>query len=208
MGRLIVFEGVDRVGKTTQYNMLAEQLRACGYSASQLHFPSYSEVGELLRRYLRGQVYMRPEAAALVFEADRWNMLDVLLRELDRHDFVILDRFWRSGLAYDAARRDGEIDPWMEAVARPFIEEVAWREELIYLNRPSTQPIGRVEEVNDEDAELALLAAKAFDVLNSRYPPGRLLDLVVTWPSDGTPVPANIVSGSIFRFVMRNEDDQ
>lgn len=207
-GRLIVFEGVDRVGKTTQYNMLAQRLRDEGHSVHTLSFPSGgTPLGKLLRQYLRGEIYLSTAAAALTFEADRWNEWSNIVEWLGMVDYVLVDRFWRSGLAYDAGRRGRDINPWLEEVSSVLANMIASREELIYLCRPSKHPIGETQEANDRDEDLAYFAAKAFDVLNSRYPPRRILDIGVTLTETEKPVPAEVIHGSIYRFVTEVDDD-
>ena len=61
MGKLIVLEGVDCSGKSTQFRMLCEKLTADGLSFRKLTFPRYSEPSsELIKMYLGGSFGSNP----------------------------------------------------------------------------------------------------------------------------------------------------
>ena len=74
MGRLIVLEGVDGTGKTTQFERLAARLRDAGTPVRALTYPDYAdESSTLVRMYLSGAFGTDPDAvnpyAAGVFYA-------------------------------------------------------------------------------------------------------------------------------------------
>ena len=54
-GRLFVIEGVDGSGKSTQFPLLTQALRACGEECREISFPDYNdESSALVRMYLKG----------------------------------------------------------------------------------------------------------------------------------------------------------
>ena len=56
-GTFVVFEGVDRAGKSTQCKLLAEGLRKRGREATLINFPDRTTgVGQLIDKYLRKEV--------------------------------------------------------------------------------------------------------------------------------------------------------
>ena len=56
MGKLIVIEGTDGSGKSTQFRMLTEHLNADGTVFKHIVFPRYDqESSALIRMYLAGQ---------------------------------------------------------------------------------------------------------------------------------------------------------
>ena len=62
MGRMIVIEGLDGSGKTTQGNLLAQYLRGRGIPMRPLSFPDYGSRGcTLVDMYLRGDLGKDPD---------------------------------------------------------------------------------------------------------------------------------------------------
>jgi dTMP kinase len=112
-GRLIVLEGIDGSGTTTQTRRLGDALRARGHDVHLTREPSDGPVGRLLRAILAGR---EPAAdattMALLFAADR---ADHQAREVDpaiaRGTLVISDRWYHSSLAYQG---DGEERAWIK----------------------------------------------------------------------------------------------
>ncbi|MBQ3792137.1 MAG: thymidylate kinase [Clostridia bacterium] len=78
MGKLIVLEGLDGSGKTTQAARLLTELRSRGLSVRPLSFPAYEdESSVLVRMYLSGKLCEDPDeingyAASMFFAADRY----------------------------------------------------------------------------------------------------------------------------------------
>lgn len=78
MGRLIVLEGVDGTGKTTQFERLAARLRDAGTPVRALTYPDYAdESSTLVRMYLSGAFgtdpdAVNPYAAGIFYACDRY----------------------------------------------------------------------------------------------------------------------------------------
>ena len=78
MGKLIVIEGTDGSGKSTQFRMLWEHLQADGVSFEHIVFPRYQEESSaLIRMYLGGQFGDKPSdvnayTASAFFAVDRF----------------------------------------------------------------------------------------------------------------------------------------
>ncbi len=80
-GRLIVFEGTDGSGKSTQFRALCGRAAQSGRSFQKLVFPQYSEPSSaLIRMYLGGEFGSHPEdvnpyAASAFYAVDRYASL-------------------------------------------------------------------------------------------------------------------------------------
>ena len=78
MGKLIVLEGTDGSGKSTQFGRLTQRLALDGHPFRQLVFPQYSEPSSaLIRMYLGGEFGARPTevnayAASAFYSVDRY----------------------------------------------------------------------------------------------------------------------------------------
>jgi dTMP kinase len=111
-GRLITVEGLDGAGKTTLVGRLAAALDARGRPVFVLREPGGIEVSERIRALLLDpDLPICPRAEALLFAAARAQLVDEQLRPLlERGDWVLLDRFVDSSLAYQGAGRELGID--------------------------------------------------------------------------------------------------
>ena len=107
---LIVIEGLDGAGKSTQINLLNEYLVAQGYCCRQLHFPRTDSpvYGELIARFLRGELgdiqQVNPYLVALMYAGDRFEFRSTLEKWLDDGDMILLDRYVYSNVAYQCAK--------------------------------------------------------------------------------------------------------
>ena len=94
---LIVFEGLDRSGKTTQSTRLANRL-----NCTRIAFPIRStEVGQLIDKHLKSP-FLSKQAAHLLFSANRWDAMNSIEAQLQSSP-VVLDRYAYSGLVYSIA---------------------------------------------------------------------------------------------------------
>ena len=78
MGKLIIIEGTDGSGKSTQFRLLAQKLTDTGVGFKHIVFPRYQEESSaLIRMYLGGQFGSKPDdvnayAATTFFAVDRF----------------------------------------------------------------------------------------------------------------------------------------
>lgn len=78
MGKLIVVEGLDGCGKTTQVNLLPQKLKEMGIDSKLISFPDYDDPSStLVRMYLSGEFGDKPDsvnayAASLFYAVDRY----------------------------------------------------------------------------------------------------------------------------------------
>lgn len=72
-GSLIVLEGLDRSGKTSQSNSLVSHLKDKGVSVELWRFPDRTTViGQMISAYLANESELDDRAIHLLFSANRW----------------------------------------------------------------------------------------------------------------------------------------
>ncbi|CAN0421144.1 unnamed protein product, partial [Ectocarpus sp. 12 AP-2014] len=72
-GAFILFEGVDRCGKTTQANLLVESLKQAGHDACFMRFPDRTTpIGHMINGFLQNTTDIEDRCVHLLFSANRW----------------------------------------------------------------------------------------------------------------------------------------
>jgi dTMP kinase len=104
-GRLIVFEGIDGSGKSTQLARLAEVLEAGGHSVVRTREPHDCPSGRRIRAMARSGERVAPEQElAWFWEQRREHVRDVIAPALAAGRLVLSDRYFLSSVAYQGAR--------------------------------------------------------------------------------------------------------
>ena len=106
-GRLITIEGLDGAGKTTLVTGLSDALAERGQPVHVLREPGGVELSERIRDLVKDPALtMGPRAEALLFAAARAELVaERVLPLLAAGEWVLLDRFVDSSLAYQGAGR-------------------------------------------------------------------------------------------------------
>lgn len=113
-GKLIVFEGTDGSGKSTQFKLLCDRLNGLGRPFERLVFPQYQEPSSaLLRMYLAGEFGqdpsdVNPYAASTFYAVDRYAAWKKVWGDGYRAGSLILsDRYTTS----NAIHQGGKLPP-------------------------------------------------------------------------------------------------
>lgn len=118
-GILVVFEGPDRSGKSTQIKLCTDALERTGRVVSRMAFPERSSAtGILIDKILKDKNGPRLPARALhlLFSANRWEKEEEIKRRLSAGEIVLVDRYCHSGLVYSCA---SGLDPeWCKSADR------------------------------------------------------------------------------------------
>ena len=107
---LVVLEGLDGAGKSTQVKKLRSYLESLFGSLEYIHFPRYDApvYGDLISRFLRGDFgdneTVHPQLVALLFAEDRHGAAPQMKRTLEAGGTVLLDRYVYSNIAYQCAK--------------------------------------------------------------------------------------------------------
>ncbi len=111
-GKLIVFEGIDGAGKTTQIRLLEQYLNARGRKVYCTAEPTESVSGGLLRDALSGVAKRSACEMAALFTLDRIfhnvNPVNGIEKMLDDGFDVISDRYYYSSMAYQGSETDAD----------------------------------------------------------------------------------------------------
>ncbi|KAK4542249.1 hypothetical protein LTR36_006902 [Oleoguttula mirabilis] len=104
-GKLIVFEGLDRSGKSTQCERLVTHLRHQGQKVEHLRFPDRTTpIGKMISSYLSGQTQQEDHVIHLLFTANRWEVAKSIEKFVEEGTTVVVDRYYYSGCVYTAAK--------------------------------------------------------------------------------------------------------
>ena len=113
---LVVLEGLDGAGKSTQVRKLRDYLESVFGSLEYIHFPRYDApvYGELISRFLRGNFgsneTVHPQLVALLFAEDRHGAAPEMKKVLANGGTVLLDRYVYSNIAYQCAKLKNSED--------------------------------------------------------------------------------------------------
>lgn len=170
--KLIVFEGIDGCGKSTQIRLLAEQLVARGRRVRLTAEPTTTDTGKMLREALAGKVSRTSYEMAALFTLDRIvhnTAPDGIEAMLGGGEDVLSDRYYYSSLAYQGSLCDYD---WVKdmnvncpAIRRPDL--------CIFLDIPPKEALERIgkrgeaKEIYEKEETLTLFRSTFLRVFES-----------------------------------------
>ena len=111
MGKLIVIEGTDGSGKSTQFRLMSERLKNDGVAFKHIVFPRYDQDSSaLIRMYLGGQFGTKPSdvnsyTASAFFAVDRFASYKMDWGQWYEEGGVVLsDRYTTSNAVHQASK--------------------------------------------------------------------------------------------------------
>ncbi len=122
-GKLIVITGLDGSGKTTQTELLIDNLRKNGHEVEHVDFPQYGKTffADLIARYLNGEFSssdpqaqtgksqsVNPYFTSLLYAGDRWEIKESIQKWLAGGKIVISNRYTCCNKAYQGAKIDNK----------------------------------------------------------------------------------------------------
>lgn len=121
---LVVIEGLDGAGKSTQVRKLKKYLESLFGEIEYIHFPRYDApvYGGLISRFLKGDFgdikTVHPQLVALLFAEDRHGAAPGIKEALENGKCVLLDRYVYSNIAYQCAKLEsaseaGALKKWI-----------------------------------------------------------------------------------------------
>ena len=109
-GKLIVIDGTDGSGKTTQANLLIKHLLRDGHKVKFIHFPQYENnfFGKFIAHCLSEQYYnwvnVHPKIASIAYAADRWESKEKIEKWLKSGYTIIMDRYISSNQIHQGGK--------------------------------------------------------------------------------------------------------
>ena len=128
-GRLIVIEGVDGSGKTTQFKLLKSYFEHQGKRVQSIHFPRHQQrfFGVLIDDYLNGKfgdaTKLDPRLASVLYACDRFEAKEQINNWLKEGQVVVLDRYMTSNKGHQLCKLEREEEKQ---------EMLSWLDELEY----------------------------------------------------------------------------
>ena len=124
MGKLIVIEGTDGSGKSTQFRLLTQRLTNEGKNFQKLVFPQYKEESSaLIRMYLGGEFGTKPSdvnayAASAFYAVDRYaSYKKVWAQWYEQGGLVLSDRYTTSNAVHQTSKepeeKQGDFLKWL-----------------------------------------------------------------------------------------------
>ena len=150
-GRLIVFEGTDGSGKSTQFKALCDRLANMGTTYEKLVFPQYKEPSSaLIRMYLAGEFGSRPGdvnpyAASAFYAVDRYASMKKVWGDYYKDGGLILaDRYTTSNAVHQSAKLpEGEREDfcrWLDEFEHDRLE-LPRADLVLYLDMPTEMAV-------------------------------------------------------------------
>jgi dTMP kinase len=104
-GKIVVIEGLDKSGKTTQsrllYNFYSNSYPG---QISLLNFPDYTtRIGKEIELFLHGKVNYANEVKHILLSANRWEKKSEIEQLREKNKLLIINRYYQSNLVYGLA---------------------------------------------------------------------------------------------------------
>jgi dTMP kinase len=146
-GFLIVIEGIDGAGKSTQARVLHKMLKSLGFDAVAYREPTRGKWGREIKKLAKRSDSLLPEEELALFVKDREeNVKKNLKPALARNKVIILDRYYFSTIAYQGAKG---IDP---ARIKRMNEKFAVKPDLVFiLDIDAGKGLARIHERKRKD---------------------------------------------------------
>ena len=165
-GKIIVIEGTDKAGKTTQSRMLQEAIKTMGKICVVVDFPDYSTpIGIEIRAFLDGKREYPSEVKHLLFSANRWEKKNEIESMLENGTIVIMNRYWQSNLVYGVS--NGMDISWLQKLDKGLPKEDIVI--LLLVNPTESRHRAEVLDAFEGDAKLAGAAYKNYQKFARQY---------------------------------------
>lgn len=180
----IVLDGIDGVGTTTHSKLLAGFLSLKGLKTYLTQEPSSSEIGKLLRIYLKDK-RIPASTDALLFAADRvLHYKNEIKKKLEEGYIVISDRYIESSIAYQSSQTDEITIEWIETLnlfaGEPDLTIILDIDPKISLSRKNQEFLEKFEDTSLLDKVRRVYLTRAEKLGYSVIDTNNIIELVQT----------------------------
>lgn len=193
MGRLIVFEGTDGSGKTTQSKFLVSYLRSNNIPVKYISFPRYQDSlwGAMVGRFLNGDFGkledVDPYFASCLYAGDRASASKLMKKWLADGYTIVCNRYIGSNIGHMAAKLKKPIErqkyiDWLEDLE--YGENGIPKEDLVILLQvPVTKTRkmmkGRKLDIHEKDQKYLEEVYRIYDDVAGRKTNWEIVDCAV-----------------------------
>ncbi|TES98216.1 MAG: dTMP kinase [Promethearchaeota archaeon] len=180
----IILDGIDGVGTTTHSKLLAGFLSLKGLKTYLTQEPSSSEIGKLLRIYLKDK-RIPASTDALLFAADRvLHYKNEIKKKLEEGYIVISDRYIESSIAYQSSQTDEITIEWIETLnlfaGEPDLTIILDIDPKISLSRKNQEFLEKFEDTSLLDKVRRVYLTRAEKLGYSVIDTNNIIELVQT----------------------------
>lgn len=161
----IVLDGIDGSGTSTHSELLSGFLEVKGFKVHLTKEPSNSEIGILLRKFLKDK-QIPPTTDALMFAADRdIHFKEEIKKKLEDGYIVISDRYIESSIVYQSIQSDEISIEWLKLInkfaGKPDLTIILDIEPKISLARKTQIKLEKFEDTSFLDKVRSLYLTRA-----------------------------------------------
>lgn len=172
---LIVLDGIDGAGKSTQTKMLIKRLKKEGYAVATLDFPQYAQnfFGGMVKQFLNGEFgginKVDPHLASLLYALDRWESKAKIQQWLKQKKIAVINRYTTANLIHQSIKLPSQ----KRAVFANLIEKLEYAilgmpkpNMVIYLSLPHALAYaliikrGKKKDIHEKDRKHLCAAAQ------------------------------------------------
>lgn len=193
-GKLIIIEGSDGSGKTTQLNLLREYLEKNKKKFKTHKFPQYetSFFGKMIGNFLRGEYgelsSVDPYLISVVYANDRREAKEMMDGWLKDGNIIVMDRYSTSNAAHQCGRipkaQQEKYLNWLEEMEYS-VNQIPREDIVIYLRVPYKKSVellanedranrkyakGAKKDMVEENLEYLKKSQETYDMLAQKYP--------------------------------------
>ena len=101
-GKIIVIEGIDKAGKTTQATLLLNEFKN---KSVKIDFPDYTTpIGKEIKQFLDGKRVYSDAVKMMLLSANRWEKKTEIDKIISKGTTIIMNRYYQSNLVYGVSK--------------------------------------------------------------------------------------------------------